>query len=119
MSGILAGKTALVCNASSSLGYALARRLGVAGAHVFLSDTDETGLKYSADGLRGAEVKASSCVADLSKVEDRRKLIDKISNETGKLNVAVYCNKPNQIKGDIMQNTPEHVEQVKNPVRCL
>jgi NAD(P)-dependent dehydrogenase (short-subunit alcohol dehydrogenase family) len=44
MSGSLAGRVALVTNASTALGYSIARRLGQAGAKIFLSDPDKTRL---------------------------------------------------------------------------
>lgn len=74
----LAGKVALVCNSSSSLGYAIARKLGSAGAQIYLSDPDETGLNFALDGLKGVEIKASGCVVDLSYTEQRNKLFEKV-----------------------------------------
>lgn len=74
----LVGKNALICNSSSSLGYAIARKLGLAGAQIFLTDPDETGLNYAIDGLKGIEVNASGFAVDLSSKLDRTNLFKKV-----------------------------------------
>jgi NAD(P)-dependent dehydrogenase (short-subunit alcohol dehydrogenase family) len=67
MSGILDGKVAVVTGAAKGLGYAIAQRLGAAGATVVMSDLPGEALERSASEL-GAEAIACD-VRDESQVQ--------------------------------------------------
>jgi NAD(P)-dependent dehydrogenase (short-subunit alcohol dehydrogenase family) len=65
----LTGKTALVTGGNSGIGLAMARALGLAGAHLVLVARREDALREAAEGLRAEGIATDSVAADLASPE--------------------------------------------------
>jgi citronellol/citronellal dehydrogenase len=93
----LHGKVAIVTGASRGIGQAIAGRLAAGGAAVAItSRTAHEGdhrlagsLATTADAIRAAGGTVLSVVADLSKAEDRERLVDTVQRELGPIDVLV------------------------------
>jgi gluconate 5-dehydrogenase len=62
----LDGKTALVSGSTRGIGFAIARALGGAGAHVVLNGRDPAALAQAADMLAGEGLSVSTCAFDVT-----------------------------------------------------
>jgi 3-oxoacyl-[acyl-carrier protein] reductase len=60
------GRTAVVCGASSGLGYAVAERLAAGGARVLLVSRSEERVRAAVDAIRAAGGAVEGCAADLT-----------------------------------------------------
>jgi len=96
MTGACEGKTALVTGASRGLGKAIAERLAAEGATVALTArTLEPDPKYlgslreTRDGIEAAGGKAVAVQADLSKSEDRERLMAEVVEQVGPPDILV------------------------------
>ncbi len=65
----LTGKTALVTGGNSGIGLAMARALGLAGAHLVIVARREEALREAAEGLRAEGIAADIIAADLASPE--------------------------------------------------
>lgn len=81
---MLKDKRALVTGAASGIGLAIAQVLSKQGAKVVMADINEAQLKEKA-----AEINALYFVADLSKREDNKALVDYAAKELGGVDVLV------------------------------
>lgn len=79
------GASALVTGGASGLGFATARRLASAGAHVTLIDREGSGGPH-----RAAEIGGSFIAADVTREDEVRAAVDRVS-EAGTLRCAVNC----------------------------
>jgi 3-oxoacyl-[acyl-carrier protein] reductase len=82
----LAGKTAIVTGAASGIGLACSRALAAEGVSVVLADVDEAG---TADAAR--ELDAYAVVADVTKPEHVRRVVEEAVARSGSLDVLVAC----------------------------
>jgi 3-oxoacyl-[acyl-carrier protein] reductase len=80
----LAGKTAVVTGAASGIGRACARVLAAEGATVVLADLNVELLASAADELAGHAV-----VADVTKHEDAKRVVEEAVTRSGRLDVLV------------------------------
>ncbi|KAI1731727.1 enoyl-(Acyl carrier protein) reductase domain-containing protein [Ditylenchus destructor] len=94
------------------LSYTIARRLGLAGAKVFLNDTDEKRLGFVLDAMKGADIDAIGTTFDITNDNNRKSLFEQIRRDAGKLDVLVIGQKPNQITGDIIQSTSTEIDEM-------
>lgn len=74
---LLSGKTALVTNVCSSLGFAIANRLGCSGAQLFVCDSKDA-LQASVTELNDRGISATGIVVDVQKAEQRKLLLDEV-----------------------------------------
>lgn len=81
----LAGRRILITGASSGIGKATAQLLATLGARLILAARSEDKLKAVADSLSGA----IAVSADITKDEDRQRLIDRAATEFGGLDVLI------------------------------
>lgn len=79
MSGGLYGKAALVTNGCDALGLAICRRLGMAGAKVFLTDPVQDRLQKTVHELNEVGIIATGAVVDLFQADHRQKLFEEVS----------------------------------------
>lgn len=85
MNDILKDKVAIVTGAAKGIGYAIAKKLSQAGAHVVLADIDSDGAARAAEGLERAE----SAACDVRDEAQVSKLISDIVAKHGHLDVMV------------------------------
>lgn len=82
----LKGKMSLVTGGGSGIGEAIARSLGEAGSNVVVVDLDEAPAKEVAASIGGL---ATAETVDVSDADAVRRLIDRVMEEHGRLDVAV------------------------------
>lgn len=85
----LAGKAALVTGAGRGIGLAIAKKLGEAGASVLLVDIDKSALQEAQEELRKTGAKAASIAGDLTHSEFPKKIVDKLVEEFGSVDIMV------------------------------
>lgn len=83
---MLNGKIAIVTGAASGIGYATAEALAKEGAKVIMADVNEATLTAAAEKVSGYP-----CVADLSKRQGCRDLVDFALNQFGKVDILINC----------------------------
>ena len=85
----LTGKIALVTGASRGLGFAMARSMAEAGAHVVLNSRDQAALDTKCADLKAAGLSAEALAADASVEAEIVSLVQTILARHGKLDIAV------------------------------
>jgi 3-oxoacyl-[acyl-carrier protein] reductase len=86
----LAGKVALVAGSSQGLGRAIAEELGAEGAALALVARNEASLRSVREGIMAASaVRVTVEVADLSKSEDVRRVVESTLRQHGRIDVLV------------------------------
>jgi len=82
-------KTCLVTGSARGIGFAIAKELGKNGARIVLSDVLEKELDSSANALRQEGIECLNVVADVTKADHARSLIEKTSEKFGSVDVLV------------------------------
>jgi NAD(P)-dependent dehydrogenase (short-subunit alcohol dehydrogenase family) len=88
MSGMVAGKVALVTGAGSGIGRASARIFAREGAAVVVSDLDVEGGAEAVDEIRKAGGEASFVQADVTRERDVANLIERVVSRFGRIDCA-------------------------------
>uniref|UniRef100_A0A0N4ZM96 NAD(P)-binding protein n=1 Tax=Parastrongyloides trichosuri TaxID=131310 RepID=A0A0N4ZM96_PARTI len=101
----LAGQCAVITNVATPLGYALARRIGMAGAKIFVTGTCNGKTTRAIETLNSIGVDATGSVMDITKEEERKRLIELVNSEFGKLDSLVINHQRNNIQGLISEAT--------------
>ena len=78
MSGLLGGKTVLITNISTPLGYSIAQRLGFAGANLFFSDAHDKKLRKAVHKLKEHGLNVSGAVVDVNNKDHRKQLFEEV-----------------------------------------
>jgi NAD(P)-dependent dehydrogenase (short-subunit alcohol dehydrogenase family) len=106
LTGRFDGKTALVTGAGGGIGSAISRRLAAEGAHVFISDVNETAAKEVADALVGDGLSAEPLVFDLLDPEASAAAVQQIIDARGRLDVLANNAGVNR-RGDLLSLTED------------
>jgi 3-oxoacyl-[acyl-carrier protein] reductase len=85
----LAGKAAVVTGAGRGIGRAIANKLGQAGASVLLADIDESVLEEAKAEIQNTGAKAATISGDVTDSEFPEKVVDKLIQEFGSLDIIV------------------------------
>ena len=85
----LVGKVALVTGASRGLGYAMARALAEAGAHVVLNSRDQAALDAKVALLQADQLCAQAIAADASQESEVVSLVKAVVAQHGKLDIVI------------------------------
>lgn len=83
------GQTAIVTGAASGIGAVVAEELGARGAHVIVSDLNESNAAEVAQRIREAGGAADACAADVADAEASRRLVQFAREKAGALHLAV------------------------------
>ena len=83
------GRTAIVTGAASGIGAVVAEELAARGAHVIVSDLNETEAAEVADHIRESGGKADACAADVADADASRSLVEFAQEKGGGLHLAV------------------------------
>lgn len=105
----LRDRVVVLTGASRGIGAALAADLGRAGAHVVLAARDADGLARVAESVRAAGGRATVVVADVTRAEDRARLLEE-AEAAGPVEVLVN-NAGIEIAMALVDQTPEDVER--------
>uniref|UniRef100_A0A7E4WBK3 NAD(P)-binding protein n=1 Tax=Panagrellus redivivus TaxID=6233 RepID=A0A7E4WBK3_PANRE len=116
MSGLLTNKTALVTNVSTKLGYAIAQRLGFAGANVFISDAHDQKLRKSVHGLKELGLNVAGAVVDVTDPKHREQLFEEVDKKFNGLDVLVVNPLVNTQKGAILDSTKMDFDKTYNQI---
>ena len=105
-------KRALVTGGSRGIGFGIARCLAEAGYDVAINGVrDEVAVKDAIDELKSFGVEAIYCQGDVSKTEDRNKMVKKIETEFGKLNFLIHnAGVAPNVRNDVVDATEESFE---------
>lgn len=87
----LRGKTALITGAGGGIGSVLALALAEAGATIAISDITGEAVEQTRHSIQEAGGRVVALPADLSKVEECRRLIRQAHESLGRLDVLVNC----------------------------
>ncbi|CAI9733897.1 -oxoacyl-acyl-carrier- reductase [Octopus vulgaris] len=87
----LSGKVALISGASSGIGAGTAVLFSKLGAKLAITGRKEDNLKKTADECEKNGSKPLIVVADLSKEDDVKTIMEKTISHFGKLNILVNC----------------------------
>ena len=85
----LTGKIALVTGASRGLGFAMAKSMAEAGAHVILNSRDQAAVDAKVASLRAAGLSAEALAADAAVEVDIVSMVQTILAHYGKLDIAI------------------------------
>lgn len=103
----LAGQVAIVTGGGQGIGGATARRLAADGASVLVADIDGDTAEQNMGRIRAAGGEAEMVVADVSKHDDIKAMVDTVVSRWGKLNILVN----NAYSGRGMKGTAVEVEE--------
>jgi gluconate 5-dehydrogenase len=85
----LTGKVALVTGASRGLGWAMAKSLATAGAHVVLNARDHAALETRAGELKAAGLKAEVAACDVTDEAAVGAMVAEVARRHGRLDIGV------------------------------
>ena len=103
----LAGQVAIITGGGQGIGGATARRLAEDGASVLIADIDTDSAERNMGTIRAAGGEAEMIVADVSKHDDIKAMVDMAVGRWGKLNILVN----NAYSGRGMKGTAVDVEE--------
>lgn len=85
----LAGKVAIVTGASRGLGFAMAKAMATAGAHVVLNSRDQAALDAKVAELKAAGLSAEAIAADAAIEAEIVSMVQLVLARHGKLDIAI------------------------------
>ncbi|KAK9743625.1 hypothetical protein QE152_g8421 [Popillia japonica] len=85
----LKDKVAVVTSSTSGLGFAIAKRLGLEGATVSISSRNSSNVERALKELTDSKISAVGTVCDITKLKDRKELLDTVQNAFGKIDILV------------------------------
>jgi 2-dehydro-3-deoxy-L-rhamnonate dehydrogenase (NAD+) len=85
----LDGKAAIVTGAARGIGYAIAERLGRAGASLVIADMDEPAAQKAAECLTDDGLKAVAVGVNVATAADAQKMVDRTMQAYGRVDILV------------------------------
>jgi NAD(P)-dependent dehydrogenase (short-subunit alcohol dehydrogenase family) len=105
------GKITLVTGAGSGIGKSVALRFAQEGAVLAVVDIGMSGLSEIADAIAGMGGKVLPIQTDISKVDDIRRMVEKVVAEYGRIDIVVNCAGVVQSK-DLLDVTEEDWDRI-------
>lgn len=107
-------KTALITGGSRGIGFGVAECLAKDGFDLAINGVrDESGVTDALDKLRSHGVKVVYCQGDISSQDSRKRIIDKVKEEFGRLNVLVNnAGVAPKERNDILEATEDSFDYV-------
>ena len=102
----LTGQLALITGSSAGIGFALARALGEAGAHVILNGRNAEKVAAAASLLQAEGLKISQSVFDVTNAQDVAEAVKKIEADVGAIEILIN-NAGMQIRGPLHEYNDE------------
>ena len=107
----LSGRIALITGASRGIGEATARLLAEQGAHVIISSRRQEALDPVAESIRSAGGQATAIAAHQGDSESLKALIERISEDFGKLDILVNNAATNPYFGHVLDTEPGMIDK--------
>ena len=107
----LSGRIALITGASRGIGEATARLLAEQGAHVIISSRRQEALDPVAESIRSAGGQATAIAAHQGDSEALKALIERISEDFGKLDILVNNAATNPYFGHVLDTEPGMIDK--------
>ncbi len=85
----LHNKTAIITGSSRGIGYAIAKQLGEAGAHVILISRNQKDIDAIATEFNAMGLKASAFACDVSNLENVQAIFKSVISETGRIDILI------------------------------
>lgn len=106
--GKLSGKVAVVTASSEGIGFSIAKKLGIDGAHVVISSRNIDKVNNAVDNLKAEinDIQVSGIQCHVGKESDRKSLLEMVKSEHGRIDMLVSNTGVNPYYGNIL-DTPE------------
>jgi 2-dehydro-3-deoxy-L-rhamnonate dehydrogenase (NAD+) len=85
----LDGKAAIVTGAARGIGYAIAERLGRAGANLVIADMDEPAAQKAAECMVNDGLRAMAVGMDITNADDARRMVERTMEAYGRVDILV------------------------------
>ncbi|MFI6938146.1 SDR family oxidoreductase [Streptomyces sp. NPDC050418] len=120
----LDGRAALVTGATRGIGLAVARRLGAAGAAVWVTGRDPEGVRRAVGELGKAGIRAGGTAGDVADPAHLSACVSELTGTFGRLDVLVNNAATNQPYGPLMEADPDRwtaafATNVEAPLRLV
>lgn len=109
----LAGKVALITGSARGIGYAIAKAMGHAGAHVVISDLNEQACHEAVEKLALENIRATPIVFDVSDHEAVQQAKSALALQGIRVDILVN-NAGNQNRKALVEMTPQEWQQLMN-----
>ena len=105
----LDGKTALITGGTKGIGLAVGRELFELGANIYIIGRSFAALDEAISGFNTTVQRVDGSLADVSKPEDRRRIVETIRNKWGKLDILI-----NNVGTNIRKKSVDYMEEEIN-----